>query len=124
MKTRILVQSPILTLFLGACATGYKARDDGLRNLGYVDTKIEEGIYTLDVYGANFDSYTGLETLWRQRARELCQSDTYQAKFRHTTYEGKTWLIIFPIFYIDNHDLFPLVSGKLICSSATAKESF
>ena len=116
MKIAIFLIIILTANTLVGCATSFKPREEGMRRLGYTDREISENNYEIDVYGANFDTYEGLEKLWHRRAQELCHTNQYTSKLEHATYPGKTWIVIIPVVWIDNNDPMPLVKGVLTCN--------
>ncbi len=76
--SQLLALIIIAPLTLGACTT-YKPRDQDLSKLGFEEHVLEDGSLQLDYYGASHQDRDQIETLWHQRANELCAGNEYEA---------------------------------------------
>lgn len=107
----LLIAISVITV--SGCST-YKPRDEGFGKMGYEETKLEDGTYSLSYYGSSLDDEEDVKKKWHKRAYELCGKSDYQSDVstREWTYEGYT---IIPPLIFKSKGASPLVEGKLTC---------
>ena len=115
MKAMILLSAISIAVIVGGCST-YKARDEGLGKMGYVEKKLEDGSFMLSYYGSSLDDEDDAKEKWNRRASELCGKKDYKAETETKVWEYDNYAIIPPIF-IKSKGASPLIEGKLKCKT-------
>jgi len=68
----------LIYVVIASGCSSYKAREDGVFNVGYEEIKLEEGGYRLTYYGSDHDDEEEVKKLWHRRAQELCSPAEYE----------------------------------------------